>query len=176
MKPKKTPEKHAGGRPPKFRESCRPVTVTLPERILAALDSVSPDRSLALVKCVDALLQKGRPPAKAIELIELTPGKALIVVGPCSALRQIEWLRLIEIAPLRNILVLPSGTPVEVLEVALNDLLRALGPDDPERGMLAELQDIIGYQRRGRALSTAEILFVDIPKESKAGRTSGFPA
>jgi hypothetical protein len=34
-------KKHAGGRPPKYSEARRPITVTLPERILRNLQSRS---------------------------------------------------------------------------------------------------------------------------------------
>lgn len=121
---KREAQKHAGGRPLKYDEPCRPVTVTLPERILRDLHSINPDRSRAIVTCVETLLGKDNRRFKPVELIELTPGKALIVVGPNSTLQQIEWLRLVEIAPLRYILVLPPGMAVEILEVTIQDLLR----------------------------------------------------
>jgi len=155
-------KKNAGGRPPKYCEARRPITVTLPERILRDLQSINPDRSRAIVKCVETAMGKGDSPFKQIELIEFTPGKALIVTGPSSSLRQIEWLHFIEIAPFRYLLVLPSGTPVEVLEVTIQDLLAHMDPNSDETALLMELRDVIGHQRRGRSLSKAELLFVDI--------------
>jgi len=156
-------KKHAGGRPPKYSEARRPITVTLPERILNNLQSINPDRSRAIVRCVETAMEKGDPPFKPVELIEVTPGQALIVVGPSSSLRQIEWLRLVEIAPLRYLLVLPSGTAVEVLEVTIQDLLERLDPDSNEIVLLRELLDIIGSQRRGQSISKAELLVINIP-------------
>jgi hypothetical protein len=156
-------KKNAGGRPPKYSEARRPITVTLPERILQDLHSINPDRSKAIVKCVEAIVAKGDRPFKPVELIELTPGKALILVGQSSSLQQIEWLRLVEIAPFRYLLVLPSGTAVEVLEVTIQDLLRNLDPNTSESVLLRELLDVISHQRRGRSITKAELLFVDIP-------------
>jgi hypothetical protein len=156
-------KKHAGGRPPKYAEACQPITVTLPKRILRDLLSINPDRSKAIVKCVEAIAVNGDRPFKPVELIELTPEKALIVVGRSSSLQNIEWLRLLEIAPFRYLLVLPSGTAVEVLEVAIQDLLRNLDPNSDENILLRELLDIISHQRRGRSITKAELLFVDIP-------------
>lgn len=157
-------KKHAGGRPPKYSEASLPITVTLPERILQNLHSINPDRSLAIVKCVETLMTKGNnPPFKSVELIELMQGKALIVVGQSSSLRQIEWLRLLEIAPFRYLLILPSGTAIEVLEVTIQDLLRNLDPSSSENALLKELLDVISHQRRGHSISKAEILFIDIP-------------
>jgi hypothetical protein len=157
-------KKHAGGRPPKYSEARRPITVTLPERILRNLQSINPDRSRAIVKCVETAMEKGDPPPfKPVELIKVTPGKALILVGPNSSLRQIEWLRLVEIAPLRYLLVLPSGTAVEILEVTIQDLLRNFELDSSESVLLTELLGIIGHQRRSKSISKAELLFIDIP-------------
>jgi hypothetical protein len=156
-------KKHAGGRPPKYSEARRPITVTLPERILRDLQSLNYDRSRAIVKCVETVMAEGDPPFKPVELIEFTTGKALIVVGPSSSLRQIEWLRLVEITPFRYLLVLPSGTAVEILEVTIQDLLLNLEADSRERVLLTELLNIIGHQRRRKSISKAELLFVDIP-------------
>ena len=114
-----TPKKRAGGRPPKFREARRPITVTLPDRILQKLHSVNPNRCRAIVKCVEAVTGEGNRPLKPVELVEVAPGKALIVVRPNRSLAKIEWLRLVEVAPARYLLVLPSGTGVEALEVAI---------------------------------------------------------
>ena len=41
-----TPKKSTGGRPAKFAEPSRPVTVTLPERILRQLDETEPLRNV----------------------------------------------------------------------------------------------------------------------------------
>jgi hypothetical protein len=155
-------KKNLGGRPPKYLEARRPITVTLPERILQDLHSINPDRSKAIVKCVEAIVALGDRPFKPVELIELTPGKALILVGHSSSLQQIEWLRLVEIAPFRYLLVLPSGTAVEVLEVTIQDLIRDLDPNSSESVMLKELLNVINHQRRGRSITKAELLFVDI--------------
>jgi hypothetical protein len=154
--------KSKGGRPPKYAEPRRPITVTLPERILQKLESADSDRSRAIVKCVEAMDWHENRPRKPVELIELTPGKALIVVGPSASLRMIAWLRLVEIVPFRYLLSLPPGTAVEVLEVALQDLL-ANPLSAAERALLSELLKVIRFQRRGRLLSSGEILFVDVP-------------
>ncbi len=159
-------KKHAGGRPPKYDEARRPITVTLPVRTLMDLQSINPDRSRAIVKCVETVIGAGERRFKSVELIELTPGKALIVVGPCSSLKQIEWLRLVEVAPFRYLLVLPSGTAIETLEVTIQDLLRHLESDSSEGILLNELLGLISHQRRNRSISKAELLFVDIPPEA----------
>lgn len=127
------------------------------------MEVVNHDRSRAIVKCVEAVAGEGDHPIKPVELIEVAPRKALIVVRPSKSLTQIKWLRLVEIAPARYLLVIPTGTQVEVLEVAIHDLLDDLDPDSDERVLLTELQNILGYQRRRRSISKAELIFVDVP-------------
>lgn len=156
-----TCRKGQGGRPPKFAESRRAVTVTLPDRTLKSLERVSADRARAIVKCVDAVVRgnAGAPPD--VELVEVMSGKALIIVGPCQALGRIEWLKLVEIAPARYLIMLPSGKPIECLEVEIQDILDGLGPDDEDRPLLERLREVMVTQRRRRTVSKAELILVD---------------
>lgn len=153
--------KHPGGRPPKFSGPRRPVTVTLPERTLEQLSRVDDDRARAIVKAVDALSPSGatRP---SVDVVEMAPGVGLIVVGSNRALRQIEWLRTIEIAPGRYLLAIPSGTSVDSLEVALGDLIEEAGVvSGDEKVMIENLLQRIRGLRRKRVVSRSEILLVD---------------
>jgi hypothetical protein len=151
------------GRPPKFQEPRYPVTMTLPKRILDQLAEIDPDRTRAVVKVTEAVIGAGQGPFKPVELIEMAPGKSLIVVGPSKALRSIPWLRLIEITPARFLLTLPSGTSIEALEVALRDLITnpKLLKNGREAIVLHELLELIGHQRRAQRLSKAEILIIN---------------
>ena len=142
--------------------------MTLPDRVLKELESVSRDRAEAIVKCVDAVKGAGRHALKAVELVEVIPGKALIVVGPSRLLKQIQWLRLVEIAPARYLLVLPSGTPVEMLEVEIQDVVDNLEPGaESERQLLSELRTLLAHQRHRKTISKAELVFIDIPGKGK---------
>ena len=61
-------------------------------------------------------------------------------LGQADSSRKTPWLRLIELTPTRYLLSIPSGTPVESLEVALHDLLEVSIPDDVrERTILGRL-------------------------------------
>jgi hypothetical protein len=155
-------KKNAGGRPPKYSEASKPITVTLPERILQDLHSMNPDRSRAIVKCVEALKAKGDSSFKPVELIKIGPGKALILVGQSSSLRQIKWLRLIEIAPFRYLLALPPRTAIESLEVTIQDIFRDLDPNSSENLLLQQLLDVISHRRRVKSISKVELLLVDV--------------
>jgi len=85
----------------------------------------------------------------------------MIVVGPSRSLRQIKWLQLAEIAPSRFLLVIPTGTVMETLEIAVADLLEPLLPTEIyERGLLTELLHILRSRRRQQDVSKAEILLL----------------
>lgn len=163
-----TVSRRACGRPPKFQEPRRPVTVTLPERTLRQLEAVDPDRAQAIVKLTESTVGRDQAPPRSVELVEVAPGEALIVVGPCASLRRIPWLKLVEIAPGRNLLIIPSGMAVDSLEVAILDVIEHLPPaDQREREMLAELRAQLGRLRRESRISKAEVIFFDV---SGAGR------
>jgi hypothetical protein len=152
------------GRPPKFREPHHPVTMTLPKRILDQLAQIDPDRAQAVVKVTEAVFGTDRGRFKPVELVEMAPGKSLIVVGPSKALEQIPWLKRIEISHARYLLSVPLGTPIEALEVALLDLLQnpRLSESEYENSILHELVNLIGNQRRNLHLSKEEILIINM--------------
>lgn len=160
-----TGERTGAGRPKKFKETSRPITVTLPERILRQLSNINEDRAQAIVKVVDIVAGSVTHPLKPVELVEVTPGKAIIVVGPSKSLRKITWLRMIEITPVRYILSLTTGTPIESLEVAILDLLETLSPEaNEDRVLLEALRNCITHQRRGKMISKGELLFIDVAR------------
>jgi hypothetical protein len=169
-------ERNRGGRPPKFREPRRPVTLTLPERTLDLLAAVDKDRARAIVKVTDAALSAHAPPSTLVEVVEVAPGVGIILVGASRSLRQIPWLRLVEVAPARFLLCIPSGTPVELLEIALHDLLEAASADVRERAILEGLHALIRTLRRGRTVSKAEMLFVDTTEAAPGISVTGAAA
>jgi hypothetical protein len=150
------------GRPPKFEQRGRPVTVTLPEGTLARLAAIDPDRSRAIVKTTEAALPPEEEMARLPRLVEVAPGLSVIIVGPSRCLRDINWLRLAEISPSRYLLVVPSGASIDSLELALIDLLENIRPaDEWERPVLERLRKLIASLRRGARLSKAELLLIE---------------
>jgi len=149
-----------GGRPPKFAEASRPVTVTLPESTLQSLTVVDPARARAIVKVTEAAVRE--PPRPLVEVVEVGPDMGIIVVGSSQYLRQIPWLRLVEVAPSRFLLAVPTGTAVDSIELALHDLVAMLPPDaSRERSLLEALQQLFRDMRRRHTVSKGEMLFID---------------
>ena len=152
----------AGGRPRKFAEESRPVTVTLPERTLQQLAAVNRDRARAIVQVTEALVgakEGGLPP---VEVIQMAKGKSLIVISECECLDGLPWLRLISIAPGRYLLTLEPGTSLESLEIALLDLETRDPPlSDRETAVVRGIRECLTSHRRLRRMSKAELIFVD---------------
>jgi hypothetical protein len=158
--------RHAGGRPPKFDEPRRVVTVTLPERTLRELSAVENDLARAIVQVTTASISGKKKRRPLVELVEVAPGMSVILVAPSRCLKQIPWLRLVQIAPSRFLLTVLPGTPVEQIEIAILDLLDGLGAADAhERQLLMDLVRQVRAVRRDQTVWKAEILFVGAPRE-----------
>jgi hypothetical protein len=154
-------QKKTTGRPPKFQEERRPITVTLPERTLKKLAVIADDRARAIVQAVDNIIADENAQTEPVELIEVYPGQALIVIGPSKTLKKIPWLQLVEITPARYLLSVPSGTPIESLELTLLDLLDHLPASESyERSLLTAIREKLNTVRQEQRISKAEILFV----------------
>ena len=153
---------NTGGRPPKFDEPSRPVTVTLPERVLRLLASVHPDRAKAISKLADIVQGEAKSPRKLVEQVKVAPGKSVILVAHSRYLEKIPWLRLVGVAPARHLISLLPNTSVEKLEVAVGDLLEGLPEDETnERELLEALRQNLRSRRRDQKLTKEEILFVE---------------
>ncbi len=63
---------------------------------------------------------------------------------------------------MRCLLVIPSGTAIDSLEVAIIDLLENLEPGEEwEKATLEKLRDMMRSLRLGGKFSKAELLFID---------------
>lgn len=149
-----------GGRPLKFHEKSKAVTLTLPLRILNLLQTIHPDRARAIVKVTESAVASNRTLTEEhAELVEVLPGMGMIVVGSCESLRRIPWIHLAEMAPGRNILVLKSGAPIERLEIELLELIGSSSPEArQDRPTLKKLQGILATLRREERISTGEVI------------------
>jgi len=161
-----------GGRPPKFDEPRRPVTVTLPKRTLAELAALDDDRAAAIVKLVDSARQLAGSNRKLVKVVEVAPQAAIILVPPSRCLRGIPWLRLAEVSPGRCLLTIAPGTTIESLEVTILDLLEGLSAtEEYERKILEELRRLINTSRRRRTISKFEMLYVEPPARRRRARS-----
>ena len=152
--------KKSGGRPRKFSEPSRPITLTLPERTLRELRHINPDPGHAIVKLMSWALQNGGEEKPLVEIVKTSTDMGIIVVGPSKTLSHIRFLHLVEVAPARYLLALDSGYDFKNLEIALTDLLDDVPlADKRERELMTQLLQHIKRLRRSETMSRAEILF-----------------
>jgi hypothetical protein len=142
-------------------EDCRPVTVILPVRVLEILKAVDPDRAWAIAKLADEV-GRGMSGRKPVEIVKVAPHRGLIVVVDSMALRSIEGLRLIEIAPTRFLITVKAHLSVESLEIQIQDIIEEENCGPQEIALLKEMLRQIRHQRRSRAVSKEELFVISI--------------
>ena len=157
-------EKTNSGRPRKFAEPSRPITLILPESTLRDLQHIDPDRGHAIVKLTRKALHGDRAAKPLVEISKISANTGLVIIGPSRALRQIPFLHLVEVAPARYLLALVSGHDFKSLEIAINDVLDDLPQSEKrERELIAQLLQHMKGLRKSERVSTAAILFVRSP-------------
>ncbi|HEU0207835.1 MAG TPA: hypothetical protein VFQ78_02550 [Candidatus Udaeobacter sp.] len=150
--------KGAGGRPPKFDEPSRPVTLTLPESALSELERINPDRSHAIVELTKRLREReGESPL--VEIVEMAKNIGLVVIGPSKTLQRMSFLRLVEVAPSRFLLTFEQGHDFHNLEIAIIDALEDEENEREQKLLTALLHHIKGL-RKSKRVSMAEILVI----------------
>ncbi len=156
-------KKNSGGRPPKFEEPSRPITVTLPESTLEGLRQIDPDRGQAIVKLTQGMMSEGKSSPPLVEIVKMASKTGLIVIGPCEALRKIPFIHLVEVAPARFLIALESGNDFKTLELAIHDVLEDI-PDEKnrERELIFMLLENIRGLRKAERVTMAEILLVSL--------------
>jgi hypothetical protein len=146
--PQDVPAEPAGrgrGRPP------RPVTVSLPEDLLARLRDQHVDLGRAIVSLFDQA--PGAGGAAPVQLVEFGRG-ALILVPPASALQRVPGIELIPLSGGRALIALDQPMSPSDLELALGDALAGGEVPPADRGVLADVVDVL---REARCSATATL-------------------
>lgn len=158
------------GRPAKFQEPRRAVTITLPQSTLNQLQRLDDDRSLAIVRMVDTAQSK-RPNRQPVEIVPVGPRQGLIITIFGSGYSKIPFVRLVEVEPGRNLIALDPGRSIADLELAVADLL-AEGEDltPQDQTLMGSLLKILSQLRKADQISKAEILLVKLGSPKQAER------
>jgi hypothetical protein len=146
----------------KTDEPKKVVTIALPEKTLSVLETYDQDLAQAIVKVTDGAIQRSFPKGSSYQIVRVAPRKSVFIVGSDTHLANIRWLRLVEIAPGRNLITIPSGTSLESVEISILELIENMPSDEAaERSLLEEFSKYVGRLRRNNKVSTVEILIVD---------------
>ena len=142
------------GRPKKYGRPSHPITVTLPEDVLARLRVVDADIGRAIVRLVERQdAPRGRPRAAAA-LTEY--GRhAVIVVTPARALKRLPGVELVPLSDGRALISLDHPNSISEFELGLLDALDA-AVTDGDRETLQELVNILRRARKSRRVSIKE--------------------
>ncbi len=152
-----------GGRPRKFTEPSRPITVTLPERTLKQLTQINNDRAKAIAKAVSMAVAELDTTSSTAEIIKNGSGVGFVVVGPSRYLKNVAGLRMVEIMPDRHLLTIKTGTSPAALEVELLDIIERIPSNDrTELDLLTKLTGILRSTRQASRMNKEEVLLIDV--------------
>ncbi len=161
------------GRPRKFLEPSRAVTLTLPEPVIAALAAIDEDLSRAVVRVVQPAL--GKAPSPAAELAPF--GRhAVIVVRPSRALERRTGLLLVPLPDGRALISFEESHTIADLELQLQDLLDDPGLAAGDRRIFEEVAGYLRDARRARGVSVQRrsiIVFESARPARRASQATG---
>jgi hypothetical protein len=133
------------GRPRKFTVPSRPVTVTLPEDVLAALTSIDGDLARAIVRLAQPVLaDRPRPPAELA-----TFGRhSVIVVQPSRTLERRTGVELIHLPDGRALISFDQTRTIAALELLIRDSLEDADLPEADRRIFDAIDGILHTARR----------------------------
>jgi len=162
--------KHGPGRPSKYGRPSRPVTVTLPDDVLARLGAVDADLGRAIVRLAE---RGGARRARVMRAAELASygNHAVIVVNPARVLKRLKGVELVPVGNGRALIALAHPHSVPQLELAVRDALEGGEMSQAERQTLEAIATILQAARRSRAVTLEERTIIVL--ESKRRRRRG---
>ncbi len=139
------------------------MTLTLPDSTIEQLSDIHEDRAKAIVKAAQLATTSGQDDDTRVDLIEVSPQAAMIVVPYCRYLHEAPDITLAQIVPNRFLIVLSEGTPLSTVEIAVDDLLEMIAEDEVrDRLILTRLLEKLRSARRSNRANMATVVLVDI--------------
>ena len=141
------------GRPRKFTVPARPVTVTLPEHVLAALASIDVDLGRAIVRLVQPVLSdRPHPPAELA-----TFGRhSVIVVHPSRTLERRTGVELLHLPDGRALISFDQTRTIPALELLIKDALEDPGLPASDRDIFEAIAGILKTARRSDRIALVQ--------------------
>lgn len=157
------------GRPRKFGRPSNPVTVTLPDDVIARLGEIDADLGRAIVAVVE---HRPGPRPRAVENAQLaTYGRhAVIVVTPIKALNRLPGVQLIPIGHNRALISLDQPNAIPQLELDIRDAVDRNGVGKSEKQTLRVLADILRRARKSGRVTLEErtIIVLEAKRQRRA--------
>jgi hypothetical protein len=160
-----TPSKLRPGRPRKYNRASRPVTITLPDDVLARLGDIDSDLGRAIVTIVERQRPSRSRPLRPAELARYG-SHAVIVVTPVKALKRLPGIELVPVGNGRALIALERGVAIPQLELNVRDAMEQGGIKEPERRTLEAIADILRAARlsRGGMLQERTIIVLELKR------------
>jgi hypothetical protein len=133
------------GRPRKFAEPSRTLTLTLPESVLTTLSAIHADVSQAIVQL--ARRPSRRPKTRAADLL-VYGQRAVITIRPTPSLELRAGVQLVPLPDGRALISLEAATSLAALQLSLTDALDDERLNGADRGVYEHLRDILREARR----------------------------
>jgi hypothetical protein len=134
------------GRPRKFFRPSRAVTVTLPDDVIATLQSVNQDLSLAVATVVPAAMNASEPSPFA-ELVT-GDGQSVIVIPPNRAIQERAGVELVPLPDGRALIAFDKTMSASHIELRLADAMADPSLSGEDRAVFEELAEILRRARR----------------------------
>jgi len=160
------------GRPPKFAEPSRALTLTLPERVIEVLAAVDPDVSRAVVRL--ALPEAKRARRTPAELVSF--GRhAVIVVTPTRTLERQAGVTLVPLPDGRALISFEQPTTLAELELHLDDAIRSGRLVPPDRVVFEAISEILRAARLSTTVALRErhIIVLEAKRPSRVAPSAG---
>jgi hypothetical protein len=136
------------GRPRKFAEPARAVTITLPESVLSTLTSVHKDISRAIVQLTERRLRHKHPLAELV-----TFGRnAVITVRPTPSLEKRADVQLVPLPDGRALISFAQARTIAEFELTLNDALEGTSLEADDRELFEAIVRILKDARRSHTV------------------------
>lgn len=151
------------GRPLKFGRPTRPLSISLPEDVIAWLESLDPDPAWAIVSLFDRSRQRTATHSQELpaELVQLPGKRALIIVSP-DVFDGLDGVSVIRLSDGRGFLALQAGKGYADLELAVADQIDAPGVSPQRRQELGNIRrQLREWRLSGLRFESRSILVVD---------------
>ncbi len=159
------------GRPRKFTVPSRPITLTLPDHVIEALERIDADVSRAVVRLAQPeLAKRAHPPAE----LAAFGRSAVIVVSPSRTLEQQTGVTLVHLPDGRALISFDQSISIAQLELMIADALEGGRLAKADRAVFEAIGDILRTARRSAdtVLSQRNIIVIETRRRTKNRRTA----
>jgi len=165
------------GRPRKFAQPSRAITLTLPTAVIETLESIDHDLSRAVVRLAQpAAASRPHPPAELVSFGR----RAVILVNPTRTLEQRTGVVLVPFPDGRALICFDGSITPARLELMLRDALDEHDLPDEDGLVFESIRDLLKEVRRSSSVNLRQqnillLEFVDSRGRRRGTRQAGRP-